>query len=68
MTPEMMRLAQRLKLWRKRRGRMTQTELARRAGITRVLLARLETGYDPKLSTVLRLAKALRVKPGRLLD
>jgi transcriptional regulator with XRE-family HTH domain len=42
--------------------RLTQEELAAKAGITRGYLARLETGrHEPTLTTLQRLAKALRV-------
>jgi len=64
------RLAMRLKQLRKRRGHMSQRELARRAGLSRAYVARLEVGgyHDPALSTLERLAKALRVKVSALLD
>jgi transcriptional regulator with XRE-family HTH domain len=42
--------------------RLTQEELAAKAGITRGYLARLETGrHEPTLTTLQRLAKALKV-------
>ena len=48
-----------LAAWRARRG-LTQTELAGRAGIHRVSLARLESGAaEPKATTVRALAVAL---------
>ena len=57
----------RLKALRNKRG-LTQKALARRAGITREYLARLEAGqHDPPLSTLTKLAKALKVKVGELL-
>ena len=60
-------LAMRLKALREQRG-MTQEQLAERAGISRGYLARLETArQDPRLSTLERLAKALRVNIDRLL-
>jgi transcriptional regulator with XRE-family HTH domain len=63
------RLAMRLKQWRKRRAHMSQRELARRAGLSRAYVARLEIGrHDPTLSTLEKLAKALRVKVTRLLE
>jgi transcriptional regulator with XRE-family HTH domain len=62
------RFPMRLRLLRRRRG-MTQATLADKAGVSRAYLSRLEIGqHDPPLSTILRLAKALRVRPGRLLD
>ncbi len=63
------RLAVRLKRLRKARHHMTQAELAKRAGLTRGYIARLETGrHDPALSTLEKLAKALRVSVARLLE
>jgi transcriptional regulator with XRE-family HTH domain len=62
------RLAMRLKELRERRG-MTQADLAAKAGLSRTFLARLETArQDPTLTTLEKLAKALRVKVGRLLE
>lgn len=53
---------------RERRG-LTQEQLAVKAGISRGYLARLETArQDPRLSVVEKLARALRVKVGRLLE
>jgi transcriptional regulator with XRE-family HTH domain len=62
------RMAARLKTLRERRG-MTQEQLAKKSGVGRSHLARLETGrQDPTLSTLEKLAKALGVKPGRLFE
>jgi len=62
------RLAMRLKRLRKARHHMTQEELAERAGLTRSYVARLEIGrHDPSLSTLEKLAKALRVSVAALL-
>ena len=48
---------------------MSQAELAQRAGLTRVYVTRLEAGrQDPSLSTINALAKALGVKPAKLLE
>ena len=53
---------------RERRG-WTQEELAARVGLHRVSLAQIERGRSrPSLDMLERLARALRVKPGRLLD
>ena len=61
------RMAKRLKTLRRRRG-LTQEALAAKAGLSRTYLARLETArQDPTLSTLVKLAKALRVPVGRLL-
>jgi predicted transcriptional regulator len=67
-TPVRERMAARLKRLRAQRG-MTQEQLAAKAGISRPYLARLETArQDPTLSTLEKLAKALRLKVGRMLE
>jgi len=67
MTP-LRRLALRLKRLRQQRG-WSQEELARRAGVSRGYLARLETvRQDPTLTTLEKLAKALKVKMTELLE
>lgn len=58
----------RLKKFRADRG-MTQEVLSAKAGISRVYLARLETGkQDPTLTTLKNLAKALKVTVGELVE
>jgi transcriptional regulator with XRE-family HTH domain len=58
----------RLKALRESRG-LTQEELAKKAGISRAYLARLETGrHDPHLSRLRTLARVLRVKVSALVD
>jgi transcriptional regulator with XRE-family HTH domain len=65
---EQKRLAMKLKQFRTARG-MTQEVLAKKAGLTQVHIARLESGkHDPTLGTLQRLAKALKVKVGKLLE
>ena len=57
----------RLKKLRGSRG-FTQEELAKKAGISRAYLARLEMGrHDPHLNRLRKLAKALKVKVTELL-
>ncbi len=57
----------RVKEWRDRRG-LTQEQLAGKAGISRGYLARLETArQDPKLSTLEKIARALRIDVAKLL-
>ena len=47
---------------------LTQEQLAVRVGLARIYVARLELGeHDPSLSTLVRLAKALRVSVTELL-
>jgi transcriptional regulator with XRE-family HTH domain len=66
--PPSRRLATRLRQIRKER-QITQEALAKRARISRVYLAQLERQrQDPSLSIVVRLAKALKVKIGDLVD
>lgn len=48
---------------------LTQEEVADRSGLQAGEVSRIEAGKrDPKVSTVERLAKAVEVPPGRLLD
>lgn len=49
--------------------KLTQEELSTRSGVQAGEISRIEAGKrDPRVSTVLKLAKALRIPPGRLLD
>lgn len=57
----------RLKALRERQA-LTQAELAARAGINRVTLARIEGGAQPYPVTVRKLAAALGVEPADLMD
>jgi transcriptional regulator with XRE-family HTH domain len=60
-------MAQRIQELRKRRG-LTQEQLAAKAGVSRGYLARLETArHDPTLTMLEKLAKALGVKPAKLI-
>lgn len=48
---------------------LTQEQVAQRSGVHTTEVSRIEGGRrDPKVSTLERLAKAVEVKPGRLLD
>lgn len=61
-------LAKRLKQLRAERG-LTQAALAKRAGVTLSYIGRLEIGmHDPQLSTLRRLAKALKVTVAGLVE
>lgn len=54
--------------WREARG-LSQRALAERAGVGQVLVARLELGQtDPRFSTLWRLAEALNLSVGDLVD
>ena len=62
------RLGMTIQRWRTKR-KLTQAELARRAGIHRIYLAQIEGQTKvPSLATLERLAKALRVKVSALVD
>ena len=53
---------------RKRLG-LTQEQVAERSGVHSTEVSRIEGGKrDPKVSTLERLARAVELKPGRLLD
>ncbi len=57
-----------LKALRGERG-WTQTDLARRAKVSPGYIARLETHrHDPKLSTLVKIARALRVDIAALVE
>jgi transcriptional regulator with XRE-family HTH domain len=48
---------------------MTQEEVAERSGVHATEVSRIEGGKrDPRVSTLIRLAAAVKVKPGQLLD
>jgi transcriptional regulator with XRE-family HTH domain len=60
------KLAVRLKRLRVE-GELTQKQLAKRSGVSLGYLARLEIGmHDPSLSTLTKLAKALKVTVAEL--
>ncbi len=68
MPPIGKRLAMRLKQLRKQRG-LTQAQLAKKMGLSHGYLARLEIGmHDPPLSTLGKLAKALKVTVAELVE
>jgi transcriptional regulator with XRE-family HTH domain len=61
-------LGSNLRAARKRRG-WTQEELSERSGVQAGEISRMEAGKrDPQVSTVEKLAEALEVRPGQLLD
>jgi transcriptional regulator with XRE-family HTH domain len=48
---------------------LTQEQVAERSGVHATEVSRIEAGKrDPKVSTLLRLAKAVEVPPGQLLE
>jgi transcriptional regulator with XRE-family HTH domain len=48
---------------------LTQEQVAERSGVHATEVSRIEAGKrDPQVSTVLRLAKAVEVRPGQLLE
>jgi transcriptional regulator with XRE-family HTH domain len=49
--------------------KMTQAALAEQVGVHRIYIAKIEAGTQvPSIGTLEKIAAALRVKPGRLLD
>jgi len=68
MTPSPAQVGRTLRKLRKEKG-LSQADLADRADLSREYVNKIEAGrYDPPLSTINALAKALRVKPARLLE
>jgi XRE family transcriptional regulator, fatty acid utilization regulator len=66
--PGMADLGTNLREARERLG-LTQEQVAERCGVHATEVSRIEGGKrDPKVSTLERLAKAVEVKPARLLD
>jgi transcriptional regulator with XRE-family HTH domain len=62
------RLARNIRDQRKRRG-MSQEELAFACDLHPTEISRLErSARDPRFSTIVRVARALKVKPAELLD
>lgn len=61
-----MRIVNKVKQYRKD-ARMTQSQLAERAGVSRQTISDIETGkHDPTISVALLLARALGVKVDNL--
>jgi transcriptional regulator with XRE-family HTH domain len=61
------RLGQRIRALRKQQ-KMSQTELAEKAGISLITISRIERGErDPHVKTLARIAKGLGVAPFELL-
>ena len=61
-------IGEQFRAWRAARG-LSQAALAERAGVGAVLVARLELGQtDPRLATLRKLAEALKVTVGELVD
>jgi transcriptional regulator with XRE-family HTH domain len=61
-------MMKRLVMLRKKQG-LSQRGLAEKSGVGHITIARLETGkFDPRLSTLRLLAKALKVKVHDLID
>jgi transcriptional regulator with XRE-family HTH domain len=60
-------MAKRLREWRAKRE-LSQAELAKASGVSREYIARIELGqHDPTVSTLEKLAKALKVDVAKLL-
>jgi transcriptional regulator with XRE-family HTH domain len=57
-----------LRIARKRLG-LTQEQVAERSGVHPTEVSRIEAGKrDPQVSTVVKLAKAVELPPGRLFE
>jgi HTH-type transcriptional regulator, competence development regulator len=68
MNPVVKRFARNLKKARTARG-LTLAEVSRRVQVSRAYMTLLEQGQrEPSIVTVVKLAKALGVKPGTLLE
>ena len=68
MAPSPSQVGKTIRKLRREKG-LSQATLANRAGLSREYVNKIEAGkYDPPLSTLNALAKALRVKPARLLE
>lgn len=53
----------------RKKKKLSQRALAELSGINHITIARIETGvFDPRLSTLRALAKALKVKIADLVD
>jgi transcriptional regulator with XRE-family HTH domain len=53
----------------RKQARMSQSQVSARSGIHSTEISRIERGHrDPRLSTLIRLARALDVELGRLLE
>ena len=64
----MSHLAKNVRHWRIAAG-LSQTAVAKRSGMNRSYLSRLESGgRNPTLATLERLAKTLKVKPGTFFE
>jgi transcriptional regulator with XRE-family HTH domain len=62
------RLAKNIRDQRNRKG-MTQEQLAYACGLHPTEISRLERNVrDPRFTTILRVARALRIRPAELLD
>jgi transcriptional regulator with XRE-family HTH domain len=61
-------LGENLREARKKLG-LTQEQVAERSGVQAGEVSRIEAGKrDPQVSTVLKLARAVEVRPGQLLE
>jgi transcriptional regulator with XRE-family HTH domain len=61
-------LARNVAATRANRG-LSQAQVSKRSGVHVTEVSRIERGLrEPRLSTIVRLARAMEVKPARLLD
>ena len=52
---------------RRQEAALTQVELSQLAGLTEVTIVRLEAGHPARMSTIRKIARALKVKPADLM-
>ena len=58
-----------LRQFRKRLPKMTQEKVGERLGVSNTYISKLEKGKEyPSIGMLVRIAKALEVRPGELLD
>jgi transcriptional regulator with XRE-family HTH domain len=59
--------APQLRYWREKRF-LTQEQLAAQAGVASATISRIEQGHDARITTLVRLARALGVEPRALVE
>lgn len=68
MSPNYQYVAENIKSLRRKNGNLTQEELAKMTGIDRRQLGRYESGQVCGYDKIIKIAAALNVKPGVLLE
>jgi predicted transcriptional regulator len=52
---------------RRHEAALTQVELAQRAGVTPLTIVHVEAGHPARMSTIRKIARALKVRPADLM-